>query len=200
MRMCKAHLVKNADPSHDWLHALRVYKMAIYLGKTESANMNILLPSALLHDVEGCSKLSNDSDKNKNITRNILEECGISEETIDRICETIAKHSYSKGMQAVTLEEKILQDADRLDALGAIGIARLFSVAGHLGRPLYSLRDPFCKKRKPCDIKYALDHFYSKILKLRSVLHTEAARDLCISRTSFVEMFIDQINDEICNK
>ncbi len=95
------------------------------------------------------------------------------------------------------MEGKILQDADRLDAIGAIGIARAFAVSGSESRPFYNNDDPFCNARKPDDKKWAVDHFYRKLLKLEKLMNTKSAKIEAKKRTKILTKFLSELRDEI---
>lgn len=196
----KKRLEKN-DPAHDFDHIIRVYKNAEKLGKKEKANMKLVRPSVLLHDIISYPK----SDKRSKtasiqsalISRKILKKYGYSRHEIEKISQSIHEHSYSRGVVPSTLEAKILQDADRLDALGAIGIARTFSVGGAEKRPFYYNNDPFCKKRIPDDQKWTLDHFYKKLLLLEKKMNTATAKKEARQRTKVIKKFLYDLKREI---
>ncbi|MER3407266.1 MAG: phosphohydrolase [Nitrososphaera sp.] len=191
------------DPAHDWQHIMRVYRNAEAIGREEGADMKVLLTSALLHDLvvypKGSAKHSKSSDDSADLAEKLLLERGWPKDKVDRVSYCIRIHSYSKNIIPSTLEGKILQDADRLDALGAIGIARTFSVGGTENRPFYNPSDPFCEseKRQPDDRRWTLDHFQAKLLKLHMTLHTPAARRIARERTKFMELFTEQLRKEI---
>ena len=172
-------LYEEADPAHDFSHILRVYQNAQLIGKKEGANMQVLLFSALLHDAGSVSKGQEDSiqtEKRQKAVLDFLNKRGLPKNIMEKVLYAVEVHRFSKGIFPDTLEARILQDADRLDALGAIGIARVFMTGGTLGRALYNPIDPFCKNREPDDKKWNLDHFYRKLLKLESGMHTKTAR------------------------
>ncbi|RQW80581.1 MAG: phosphohydrolase, partial [Methanothrix sp.] len=104
---------------------------------------------------------------------------------------------FSKGIVPKTLEAKILQDADRLDAMGAIGIARVFMTGGTLGRALYNPDDPFCRAREPEDGLWNLDHFYRKLLKLEAGMHTKTARQMAEKRADVLRRYLLDLEEEI---
>jgi uncharacterized protein len=107
-------------------------------------------------------------------------------------------HSYTKRVVPASLEARILQDADRLDALGAIGIARTFSVGGSENRTLYNPNDPFCRLNRNLDDKqWTLDHFQTKLLKLEGSMHTKTAKKIARERTRFMILFMRQMQKEI---
>jgi uncharacterized protein len=195
-------MLDGRDPAHDFYHIMRVYKNAELIGRREGADMEVLLAAVLLHDLvvypKGSAKRSKSADDSADMAEKILQDYGYSQEKIDKICYGIRTHSYSKKLTPSTLEGKILQDADRLDALGAIGIARTFSVGGSENRMFYNPGDPFCKSRSQSDDKqWTLDHFQAKLLKLKDLMHTQTARDMAQERADFMDLFIEQLQKEI---
>ena len=140
-------ILEGRDPAHDFQHIMRVYKNAELIGRREGADMEILLPAVLLHDLvvypKGSAKTSKSADDSADMAEKWLNSCGYPQEKVNRICYCIRTHSYSKRLTPASLEGRILQDADRLDALGAIGIARTFSVGGSESRAFYNQADPF---------------------------------------------------------
>lgn len=195
-------MLEGRDPGHDFEHIMRVYKNAQKIGRQEGADMKVLLAAVLLHDLvvypKGSAKRSKSADDSADLAEKILQKRGWPKATIDRVSYCIRTHSYSKRIMPVTLEAKILQDADRLDALGAIGIARTFSVGGSENRKFYNPEDPFWNSnREPDDRIWTLDHFQSKLLHLQSTLHTKAARKVARERTGFMRRFIRQLAKEI---
>lgn len=121
----------------------------------------------------------------------------ISTSLYGQISDVIRTHSYSSGIKPITIEAKIIQDADRLDALGAIGLARVFYVAGKLGQEIYSDEDPFAIERSLDDKKYALDHFYTKLLRLPDTINTEAGKIMAKKRVAYLSGYIDKLKEEI---
>lgn len=139
--------------------------------------MEILLPAVLLHDIivypKGSIQSSKSPDDSAELAENILHSCSYSQAKIKHISDCTRNRSYSNRLVPTSLEGKILQDADRLDALGAIGIARMFTVAGSEERPFYNPYDPFCRfSRDLDDRKWTLDHFQLKLLTLNGLMHT----------------------------
>jgi uncharacterized protein len=126
-----------------------------------------------------------------------LESIGLEEEAKEKVLYAIDVHRFSKRIVPVTLEARILQDADRLDALGAVGIARVFLTGGTLGRELYHPDDPFCRAREPDDGRWNLDHFYRKLLKLELGMHTESAKKLAVARTAVLRRYLLDLEEEI---
>lgn len=195
-------ILNGRDPAHDFHHIMRVYKNAEIIGWREGTNMEILLPAVLLHDLviypKGGVKSSKSSDESATLAENILQKYGYPLDQIDQICYCIRVHSYSKRLVPVSLEGKILQDADRLDALGAIGIARMFSVGGSENRAFYRDDDPFCRStRELDDSQWTLDHFQTKLLRLKDLMHTKTAKKIAEQRTKFMLLFIKQLQKEI---
>ncbi len=194
----------NTDPAHDYEHILRVCRNAELIGRKEGADLEILLTAALLHDLvvypKGSSKRSKSADESADLAQRILEEKGWPAEKIDQACYCIRLHSYSKNLIPDTLEAKILQDADRLDALGAVGIARTFSVGGLENRKFYNPADPFCEQNRELDdMKWTLDHFSKKLLNLEKTMHTKTGKKLARQRTVFMKSFLAQLRKEIKN-
>ena len=189
------------DPAHDFEHVMRVYNNAKKIVKKEKANQKLVLSAVLLHDIVSYPKSSKrskfssvDSAKKSKI---ILKKYGFSKEEIIIISDAIVEHSFSQNMVPQTLEGKILQDADRLDALGAIGIARVFATSGSLNRPFYNIDDPFCNKRNPDDNLWAIDHFFNKLVKLESMMNTESGKIEAKKRTKVLQTFLKQLKNEV---
>jgi uncharacterized protein len=195
-------MLEGRDPAHDFYHIMRVYKNAKLIGRCEGSNMAILLPAALLHDLvvypKGSTKSFRSSDESANLAENILLNQDYPRNQIKQICYCIRTHNYTKGLVPESLEGRILQDADRLDALGAIGIARTFSVGGSQKRAFYNANDPFWRSdRKLDDVQWTLDHFQTKLLKLKDLMHTRTAKKIAQQRTKFMMLFIMQFQKEI---
>ncbi|TLY01262.1 MAG: HD domain-containing protein [Thaumarchaeota archaeon] len=195
-------LLDGRDSAHDFQHIKRVYKNAEVIGRREGADMKILLPAALLHDLvvypKGSAKTSKSADDSADMAEKLLKSFRYPQDKIDKICYCIRTHSYSKRLVPATLEAKILQDADRLDALGAIGIARTFSVGGSERRSFYNPDDPFWKSSRELDDReWTLDHFRTKLLKLKDSMHTKTAKEMAQERARFMELFIKQLQKEL---
>ena len=196
--------VKNSvpnDPAHDFEHIMRVYKNAEKLAKKENANTKLVLCAALLHDVVSFSK-SDKRSKKSSIKSSIkatkiLKKYNFSKTEIKIVSDAIREHSFSQNKTPKTLEGKILQDAYRLDAIGAIGIARVFAVAGSERRAFYNELDPFCARRKPNDQRWTLDHFYRKLLKLEKLMNTKAAKTEAKRRTKILQIYLTELKKEL---
>ena len=189
------------DLAHDYQHVLRVVKNAKLLCQQEGAIEPVVIPAAWLHD---CLSLPKDHPQRAQASQlaadkaiNFLSSIQYPEEHFQAIHHAICCHSYSANITPTTLEAKIVQDADRLDALGAIGIARCLQVSSQLKRPLYAPEDPFCITRKVDDKTYTLDHFYQKLLKIKNTMHCRSAREEADKRTKYMQGFLEQLQDEI---
>lgn len=189
------------DSAHDFEHIMRVYKNAERLCLKEKANSKLVLSAVLLHDIvsypksDKRSKLS--SIESAELSKKILKKYNFSKEETEIIADAIRDHSFSQNKKPKTIEGKILQDADRLDAIGAIGIARVFSVAGAENRPFYNKADPFCTHRDPDDQKWTMDHFYKKLLKLEALMNTKSGKIEAKKRTKILRNFLSDLKREI---
>ena len=189
--------LKTNDPAHDFEHIMRVYRNAERICKTESGNKKLVLSAVLLHDIIKNKNQKNSAQKSAKLAEKILKDNNFSSNEIDIISCAIRDHSYSKGRIPSTIEGKILQDADRLDAIGAIGIARAFSFSGSNKRPFYDPKDPFPKNRNLNDNKWALDHFFKKLLTLEGKMNTKTGKSLAKRRTKILKNFLKEIKNEI---
>ena len=190
-----------ADGAHDISHVRRVVKNCSYLTDIESANTSVTIPAAWLHD---CVAVPKDSPLRSQGSRLAAEAAveflaGIDypQEHLEDIYHAIEAHSYTAAIPTRTLEAQIVQDADRLDSLGAIGIARCLLVGGHLNRPLCDADDPFCDAREPDDGLYTIDHFYNKLFKLPDTMQTEAGRTEAHRRADLMREYLDNLRAEI---
>jgi len=195
------HSLMINDSAHDFDHIMRVFKNAQKICKKENAREKLVLSAVLLHDIvsypksDKRSKLS--SIKSAEKSKKILKKFNFTKEEIQTISDAIRDHSFSRNKIPNTLEGKILQDADRLDAIGAIGIARVFAVSGSEKRPFYNVKDPFCKNRVPNDEIWALDHFYRKLFKLESLMNTKSGKIEAKKRTKVLKDFLNELKKEI---
>ena len=193
--------MRKNDPAHDFEHVLRVYETAKMICTKEKANKKLVLYSVLLHDITSFpkndkrSKIS--STKSSKEAKKILKKFSFPDEEIKIISNAIKDHSFSKNKKPTSLEGKILQDADRIDAIGAIGIARTFAVGGSENRPFYNKSDPFCSIRKPNDQNWTLDHFYKKLLVIESKMNTKSGKKEAKRRTKILRRFLTDLKREI---
>jgi uncharacterized protein len=189
------------DTAHDFEHIMRVLKNATTIARKERADVRVITASVLLHDIVSYPKSDprskNSSSESAVKARKILKKYDFNQDEIEVIADAIRDHSFSRGVIPQTLEGKILQDADRLDALGAIGIARTFAVGGAENRPFYNNEDPFCKKHSPDDKSWTLDHFYKKLLLLERTMNTKTGKVEARKRIKIMKKFLEELRKEI---
>ncbi len=189
------------DISHDFLHTERVALLAEKIGLSEGADPEILLPAALFHDAVVSPKHNprsrTDSAMSAEFARNVLLSVpGYPRNKLEYVCAAITECSFKNGIRSQFLEGKILQDADGLDAIGALGIMRAFATTGLLRIPFYHHRDPFSQNRKPNQRLFGIDFFFSRMLVVESSMHTTIGRRLARQRTAFLRKFLVQLRKE----
>lgn len=193
--------VSSIDPAHDILHFQRVVNLAKTIGFKEKACMDIVIPAAWLHDLINVPKndplRSQASKMSADQAIEYLKSINYPKGFYDEIHHAIVAHSFSANVPCETLEAKVIQDADRLDGLGAVGIARCFATSGILKRALYSAEDPLCEQRTPNDLDFTLDHFFVKLFKIVDKLHTAEAKKLGQYRLSIMKDFTQSLYREI---
>ena len=196
-----AELTIGEDPAHDFLHFKRVVRAAKKLCIEENAKLEIVLPSAWLHDIviipKNDSRRKQASQLSAEAAIQYLKQISYPEIYFDDIAHAISAHSFSANINTKTLEAKIVQDADRLDGLGAIGIARCFATAGLLKRPFYSEIDPFCSERSPEDDQFTVDHFFTKLFKTAETLKTKSGRIEGAKRVETMKKYLAELRAEI---
>ena len=173
-------LLENNSGGHDAAHSLRVYKNALAIAEKEpDCDLTVVALAAILHDADDHKLFDHENNEN---TREFLKENGVSDELAEEICRAINSVSFSKnrGKKPETIEGMIVQDADRLDAMGAIGIARTFAYGGEHGR----------------SIEESVQHFYDKLLLLKDKMNTEAASKLAEARHEFLLEYLSHYNEE----
>ena len=189
------------DSAHDFEHIKRVYNNAKKLAIKEKANTKLVLSAVLLHDIvsypKSDSRSKTSSVKSSQDAKKILKNYPFTNDEIKIITDAIKDHSFSRKKTPKTLVGKILQDADRLDAIGAVGIARVFAVGGAEHRPFYNIEDPFCSKREPNDTKWTLDHFFRKLLLLEDLMSTKSAKIEAKRRTKILTNYLSELKKEI---
>ncbi|MFM0740882.1 HD domain-containing protein [Paraburkholderia xenovorans] len=190
------------DRSHDINHARRVMHSALAIAAKEGGgNEEVIIAAAYLHDWINLPKNHPDrhlaSALSADAARPILKRIGFSPANIDATAHAILTHSFSAGVQPETIEAQALQDADRLEALGAIGLARVFTVAGQLGTELFCADDPFALHRRLDDRRYAVDHFAVKLLKLPETMQTDAGRVEAEKRCIVLRSFLHSLAEEL---
>ncbi|MBQ6898633.1 MAG: HD domain-containing protein [Clostridia bacterium] len=176
---------------HDVLHTLRVVKNARMLNEDGEGDEFIIILACLLHDADD-RKLFPETAENNGNARKISEKNGVSGEITERIIDIINSVSFSSGKTPESLEGKIVQDADRLDAIGAVGIARCFSFGGSRNRPMYEEGDFSGESTGESSIA----HFYNKLLKLEGLMNTAKGREEAEKRTAFLKSFLERFRGE----
>lgn len=188
---------------HDWWHIERVWKTSVYLAKREHADLFVVQLAALLHDIADWKFHGGSLEEGPKQAREWLSKFDVPEETIAHVCSIIKTLSF-KGMGAIspmeTKEGMIVQDADRLDAIGAIGIARAFAYGGYKGREIYNpnqspeIHTTFDEYKK--SEGSTINHFYEKLLHLKDLMNTSTAKTLAEDRHLFMEKFLEQFYKE----
>jgi uncharacterized protein len=189
------------DGAHDLAHIQRVVASSKKLADIEDANPKIIIPAAWLHDCVILPKNHPDRIDASQLAADkaigFLRSAGFHDSLLGPIHHAITSHSYSAGIQPESIEAKIVQDADRLDAIGAIGIARCLTVGGAIGRALYHPDDPFCDNRDPDDQLWTIDHFFQKLFKLPGSMNTDSAKKEAYKRITVMEDFLESLKGEI---
>lgn len=189
------------DLAHDLCHVMRVVSLAKKLCILEGGNIDVVLPAAYLHDCFSFPKnhpqreLSSTKAAEKALS--FLKTIDYPSEHFKAIHHAICAHSFSANIPPQTLEAKIVQDADRLDALGAIGVARCLQVSTQMGVSLYNEDDPFCAVRDPDDKRYSIDHYHTKLFRLPGMMQTASAKLEAEQRVKFMRNFLNQLGSEI---
>lgn len=192
------------DGAHDLAHFKRVWLAAKHIAQQEAepADMLTLLAAAYFHDLVSLPKNHPDRSQSSWLSAVQTEELLKKEfadfpmEKLEGIKHAIHAHSFSANVTPTTIEAKILQDADRMEALGAIGIARTFYVSGQMNRAMFHPEDPLAEHRPLDDITYALDHFQIKLFKLPDLMNTQAGKQMAAAKVAFVRAFMLQMDAE----
>ena len=188
---------------HDWWHIYRVWKLAKNIAAKEGANKLIVELSALLHDIADWKFHDGDDTKGPQMAEQFLLENKVAREVIDPVVEIVATISYKGAGVATpmqTLEGKVVQDADRLDAIGAMGIARTFAYGGHKNRLMYHpdekpvMHQSFAEYKK--NMGHTINHFYEKLLLLKDRMNTASAKQIAVGRHKFMQSYLDQFYEE----
>ena len=201
-QLCRNHLRSvRGDVAHDIEHVERVVANARAIGSIEGARMDVVLPAAWLHD---CVSSPKDSPKRGAASRlaaaealRLLRAWRLEGLPLEDIRHAIEAHSFSAEIPARSLEARVVQDADRLEALGAIGLARCLMLGGAMKRPLYVPADPFCGSREPDDRAATIDHFYTKLLRLSRQFQTATGRAEADRRTLTLQAFLSNLRTEL---
>ncbi|MDR0219608.1 MAG: HD domain-containing protein [Enterobacteriaceae bacterium] len=193
--------IESDDGAHDIAHLYRVWKNAQKICEAECGNLRLVFAAVLLHD---CVSVEKNDPKRPLASRMaadkaqlVLNDLGWPKEEIAAVYHAIEAHSFSAALTPTTLEAKIVQDADRLDSIGMMGVARCFYTAGRMRSGLYEAHDPLAKQREYDDLSYAVDHFYTKLFKIEAGFQTETGRQMARERTKRMEQFLSDFFDEI---
>ena len=195
--------LSNAEGSHDWFHIYRVWKNAITIGESEGADIFVVQLGALLHDIADYKFHDGDFSVGPRVAREFLEKMGVSQDIISHVIEIIETISF-KGVGAekpmMTLEGKVVRDSDRLDANGAIGIARCFSYGGHKGRALFN-PEGTVKEHKDVEsylkgTDSSVHHFYEKLLQLKGLMLTETGIKMAEKRHEYMVQYLREFYAE----
>jgi len=187
--------------SHAFDHTERVYNLSLKLAKGLDVDKDILKGASLLHDIarlkEDNKEVNCHAEHGAEMAKKILEVSKFPKEKIEGVCYAIKSHRHSKAIKAKTKEAQILQDADRLDALGAITIARMFSTGGKIDRPIYDPTKPLGIVHPGYECDSTIHGFHAKILKITpKTFNTEKARKIAKKRYAFVKKFLKEFEDE----
>lgn len=187
---------------HDWFHIERVYNLSRYLAEKENADSFIVEMAALLHDIDDW-KFSSNNDNNPTNTEVFLKKIQVNEEDLIKIIKIINTISFKGGVvdsSQETIEGKVVQDADRLDAIGAIGIARTFAYGGHKNRVIYDPNIEPMNFTTLDEVKnennHTINHFYEKLLKLKDLMNTKSAKEIAEKRHKYMEEFLNEFYSE----
>jgi len=190
-----------SDPAHDWLHIMRVLSLVNEISSEENARSEIAQAAALCHDLVNVPKndprRSEASQLSAEKAEGYLREVGYTKEEIPDIQTCIREHSFSRGVTPSLLESKIVQDADRLDALGAIGILRCAATSAKMKSSFYHADDPWAKERPKNDKLFMLDHYEEKLYNLPSLMNTNTGKRIATMRADFMKNFISVLKGEI---
>ncbi len=195
--------LSDAEGGHDWFHIYRVWKTAIHIAKIEKADLFIVNIAALLHDIADAKFYNGNEDIGPEKARMFLHSVMVKDDDIDHIVKIIRYVSFknrNEMPEMVSKELQIVQDADRLDAIGAIGIARAFNFGGFKGRPLYDPEQNPNTNMSKAEYKAAkgptINHFYEKLLLLKDMMNTNAGKEIARHRHLFMENFLNEFYDE----
>jgi len=195
--------LKGDATGHDWWHVHRVWHMALTLAEQEGADLFVVQLAALLHDIADWKFHAGDDKKGGVIARQWLESLGLEEKVIGHVCQIVSDISFKGASVAThmkTIEGKVVQDADRLDAIGAIGIARAFAYGGYKKREMYNpeieplLHQSFEQYKNSEGT--TVNHFHEKLLLLKNRMNTQSALKIAEERHQFMEVFLDKFLKE----
>ncbi len=191
------------DGAHDIAHFRRVWQTARQLNAAEGhvGDALVLLAAAYLHDIVSLPKNHPERHLSSRLAArqaaSILDELGFPESLIPAVCHAIEAHSFSANLPAESIEAKLIQDADRMESLGAIGLARVFYTSGRIQRSLFDPVDPLAKHRPLDDLQYALDHFFVKLYKVADSMQTHAGREMARARRAVLARYVEDLLQEL---
>lgn len=192
--------VEFSDGSHDLEHFRRVWHMAKSFVGAEG-DLLVILAASFFHDIVSYPKDHPDRSKSSVDAgikaREILNNMNFPSEKLDGVVHAIESHSFSANINTKTVEAMAVQDADRMESLGCIGLARTFYVSGLMKGSLFNSSDPFAVNRELDDKNFAIDHFYNKLLKLEDTMKTKKGRELAKKRSDFLRYFLSELKEEL---
>jgi len=191
--------LERAEGGHDWWHIYRVWKLAQKIAFEECANLFVVELAALLHDIADPKFYDGDEEIGPKIAKEFLEKQGVDDAIIDHVDKIIRNISFKNSFQNAGFRSKeldVVQDADRLDAIGAIGIARAFNYGGFKNRPLYDPGIPpnqaLTKEEYKNSVSPTINHFYEKLLLLKDLMNTATGKKVAEERHRFMEIYLDK--------
>ncbi|MDH7913606.1 HD domain-containing protein [Winogradskyella sp. SYSU M77433] len=196
--------LSNAEGGHDWFHVERVYKNVLLIAKNEPVDITVVALAALLHDIADSKFNNGDETLGPRVASEFLLKQNVDSEIIEHVTLIIEhmsfKNSFDLGTSFTSKEMEVVQDADRLDAIGAIGIARCFNYGGFKNRPLYNPEIPPNLKMSKSEYKNSeaptINHFYEKLLSLKDQMNTKTAKKIALERHRYMEGFLKQFYAE----
>lgn len=201
IEIARERQIKN-DPSHDFNHVLRVLYLAEKISKKEKADLDIVIPATVFHDIVVYPKNTinslTETDESAEVAGQILSSLvWYQKDKIELVKTCIRQCSFTKGIMAEMIEGKVLQDADRIESTGAISILRTFSSGGKMDRELYCPFDPFRKQGIPSQVEFSLDLFFLRLLKIADTMRTETGKKMAKRRHLFLIKFLKQLEYEL---
>lgn len=191
--------LQNAEGGHDWFHIQRVFNNSLLIAKNENVDLFVVQLGALLHDIADSKFHNGDETVGPKIARQFLTSIGVANDVIEHVVNIIENISFKGGnvtQKFNSLELQVVQDADRLDAIGAIGIARTFNYGGFKNRALYhpDIAPNLTMSKEEYKVSNAptINHFYEKLLLLKDRMNTETGKQIALQRHQFMELYLEQ--------
>ena len=194
--------LKGEGTGHDWWHMYRVYKNAVHIAQSEDVDMFLIELAALLHDIADYKFTNGDENEGSRQTRAWLESLNVDEDVIQNVCDIVKLVGFKGGGNPPmrTYEGMVVEDADRLDAMGAIGIARAFAYGGHMKREIYNPdvkpNVGMTKEEYKKNMGSSINHFYEKLLLLKDRMNTQTAKKMAEKRHEFMEAYLEEFFKE----